>query len=257
MDYEPSNSTQAVLDEFSRIHDKIKIFKEKIFAGVMFTDREVELNGEVIIIESWKGANFDRTILELKAILKTLSNIYPKITLDDDYIVVENCINNYKYTKKKRVNIFFEKEEKYYNEKELKKLYTHLEPLNSKMYIMKEGFKDLQKDLYKFEVEDYPKIIKSIDISKKPTNKITNLINEMKAHISDNDTWKYYRNTFNKLNYELRMFNIGEFYNTSEKMSTTLNNIYKIDSKVAPHHQNICKEFLIKIEDQLELYQYS
>lgn len=256
MDYEPSNSTQAVLDEFSRIHDKIKIFKEKIFAGVMHTKRKVELNDEIISISHW-SVDIDQTILELKSILKTLSNIYPKITLDDDYIIVEDSLSNYKYTEKKRVYIFFEKEKEYHDRKQLKELYTYLEPLNSKLYIMKEGFKDLQKDLYKFEVEDYPKIIKSIDISKKPTNKITNLINEMKAHISDNDTWKYYRNTFNKLNYELRMFNIGEFYNTSEKMSTTLNNIYKIDSKVAPHHQNICKEFLIKIEDQLELYQYS
>ncbi len=242
----------ALTEEFTRIYEWMGYRRVSVLAYV--TKQNIDYTGprwegEII---SWKHIDIDLICLDLKGLIKTATELYPQIRLDENFEIVKNSLENYR---KKTFFIWWR-----IDRKVLKKVYTSLDPVMSKLYLVKGNLKELAEKLFILESQD-PKIILKplvtgpLQALKKDTNPIRKFASKMKEHVADTDIWKNYRNTWKQLNQQLKIFGILEYYDASEKAMLNINSRYSTSEKLNVIDLRLCNEFMNELIDLVDVYE--
>jgi len=242
----------ALTEEFTRIYEWLGYRRGSLLAYV--TKQNINYTGPRWENEfiSWKHTDINLICLDLKGLIKTAVELYPQLRLDENFEIVRDGLENYK----KKVFIRWWRADR----KVLNKVYESLDPVMSKLYLVKGSLEEMAEKLFVLESQD-PKTILAplmagpLKAFKKDTNPIRTFVSQMKEHVADKDTWKHYRNTWKQLNQQLKIFGILEYYDASEKAMLNMNSRYPTSEKLNVIDVGICNEIMNELIDMLDVYE--
>lgn len=244
---ETGETKTSLAKEFSRIHNWLGYRRVQLLSYLTTKDIKYTFDDGREKSIGWVHVDRELVCLDLKGLLASLAEIYPQITLDNNFQKAEKGLEDYR---KKKTGFWGGLE---IDEEVLKQVSVYLEPIKTKTSLAKDSIESLEQSLFKLRSQDPRPVLEKLVAYKKDTNPVRTLAGRMKEHVADTAIWRDYRNTWKRLNKQLKLFGINH-YGTSEEIITAINGRYSTSDKLNTLDMRMCNEFMNEIIDVVDVY---
>lgn len=233
----------ALVEEMDRIYDGLEVRMIQLFAYI--GSREIRYKDVTIV-----GLNVDpsHSCLRVLGELRALESVYPQLAFgeDSDIETLRDLLGRYKKSGFSRIS-------SPYHDDVIGEIAVGIRGLLAKIALSKGNLERLEDNLFSLKSQDTKTILEPLVVFKKDTSSVKTLASEMKDHIADTSIWRDYRNTWKKLNQQIRFLGLPH-YGLSEEMMANINKRYPTSEKLNIVDMNVCRELMNEIIDSSDVY---
>lgn len=199
----------ALVEELNSVYNDLDFRVYELLAN--YTGETVGYKNKTIYSFS---VNREYTCLMISGDVRSLEFLYPLLNVDKDFEELKDYLGKYKKPKR----LFGES----YDDKVLGKMTVPIRGLLSKIRLVIKNLEDVDADFSELESKSPQEILKPLTEGplktlRKDTNPLRESIRTMKFHVADAESWKNFRNTWEQLDQQLKVFSLMDFYGPSEK----------------------------------------